>query len=424
MNNPSLFIPSHPPARASKRHKVSTSMLQFSLFSLLIGLAQIAAAGDLRLSGFGSLSLSCFSNDQADYVINLQPVGPGRTGQCDAGLDSTIGVQADLRFNESLEFGVQTVVDRNVDRGFDPDTTVVQLRWHLYDDTTVRVGRSPASPFLYSETRMVKFVMPWIRPPMEVYGISPTFTQDGVEVLHNLFVNDWKLEWQAGLSEAHPTTPVGTNQTRRANTSQAFINFSLESSDTLVKLGYNMGRVTLDQDSVTLISNTLRSVGAGTPQAQLADELPLADSDVHLLSFGVRHETADWFIQGEAAYRTMEGYFRDQLGAYLSIGKHSGSWTPYLTVARRTTSGPDTDSRAGALTATVDSLLAATRFDSTSLAIGVSRELNDQATVKLQVDWIKPDKDSWGLYTNHGPSYDYATPDTDILISVGVDFVF
>lgn len=88
------------------------------------------------------------------------------------------------------------------------------------------------------------------------------------------------------------------------------------------------------------------------------------------------------------------------------------------------TRGSDSDSRAGFLQPQVEELLAATRFDTTSAALGLSREITEQATLKFQTDWIRPDKDSWGLYFNHAPDYDFADPGSDWLLTLSLDFVF
>ena len=97
---------------------------------------------------------------------------------------------------------------------------------------------------------------------------------------------------------------------------------------------------------------------------------------------------------------------------------------PYATLARRWTRGSDSDSRAGFLQPAVEGLLAGTRFDSTSVSLGLSREITEQATLKFQSDWIRPDKKSWGLYSNHAPDYNFADPGSDWLFTLSLDFVF
>ncbi len=155
-----------------------------------------------------------------------------------------------------------------------------------------------------------------------------------------------------------------------------------------------------------------------------ADDLEIDDSASHLLGIGVQHKRNNWLIIGEFSFLTMEGFLRDQYGAYLTLGRHFGPWMPYATVAKRSTRGPDSDSRSGFLDAEVNALLGATRFDTTSISLGISRELCEHAILKLQADNITPHTESWGLYTNYAPDYNYLDPESNWLITMSLDFVF
>lgn len=403
--------------------KIPSTLFRIFLGLLLNAVAAQAGAFDAHLGGFGTASLSCFNGNTADYVVNDQPEGPGRTRNCDAGLDSLLGLQLDLALSKALEFGLQVVADRNENRSYTPDVTVAQLRWRPTDTMTVRLGRMPTPLFLHSEDRQVRYAMPWVRPPLEVYGLLPTFSNDGLEIIQEGKIASWHTEWQGGitaidfdspLSNAHGTYPVKARQ--------AFLNLSLDDRGTLVKLGYSYGKITARHPGIEALLGALR--GLGTTSARLADDLTLDQSTSQLVTLGVRHEQGNWLAMGEFAYRTIEGYFRDQYGAYATLGRHFGPWMPYVTAARRWTQGADSDSRAGILQSQVQDLLAGSRFDTSSVSLGLSREINDHATLKLQADWIRPDRNSWGLYTNHAPNYDYANPGSNWLLTVGLDFVF
>jgi hypothetical protein len=398
-----------------------------ALLPLFLAAALPAMAQNVHFGGFGSASYSCFSSNTADFVVNDQPRGPGRSGRCDAGTDSLLGIQLDLPLGKSVEFGVQFVADRDADRSFSPDVDVAQVRWKLSDATTLRIGRMPSSAFLHTEDRQVRYAQPWVRPPLEVYGQSPVFSQDGLELIHLNRLGPWNAEWQGGIFRLSFDSPQSNSrETDPVKTSGAFLNLTLRGRNTLFKAGYSYSHVTYSTSGVDGFLAALRNLG-GPSGTQLADELAIQDAPAHLFAFGVRHEQNDWLAMGEFSYRRVKGFFRDQYGAYATLGRRLGSWMPYGTLARRWTLGPDTDSRAVALgwpKAGVEALYAATRYDTTSASLGLSRSLGEQATLKLQADWIKPDQNSWGLYTNHGPTYDYANPGTDRLLTLSLDFVF
>jgi hypothetical protein len=158
--------------------------------------------------------------------------------------------------------------------------------------------------------------------------------------------------------------------------------------------------------------------------AQLADDLEIDHAPTHRFTIGMSHEQGDWLAMAEFGYRSIEGFFRDQYGVYGTLGRRFGPWMPYTTLARRWTTGPDSSSRAGFLQPAVEGMLAATRFDSTRASLGLSREITEQATLKFQADWVRPDKNSWGLYSNHAPDYNFADPGSDWLFTLSLDFVF
>ena len=139
---------------------------------------------------------------------------------------------------------------------------------------------------------------------------------------------------------------------------------------------------------------------------------------------GVQLEQNDWLLMSELGYRTLDGFIRDQYGAYITLGRRFGSWMPYTTLAKRWSRGANTDSRAGALQPEVEALLAISRYDTTSVSLGLSREITEQAILKFQADWVKPDRDSRGLYTNHAADYNFTNPDSDWLYTLSLDFVF
>lgn len=399
------------------------------LLTTLLGivLATPAMALDARFAGFGTASLSCFGSEAADFVNNDQPEGPGRTRDCDSGLDSMLGVQLDVDLSETFDAGVQLLAERNVEGDFDPRVSVAQLRWHPSATTTVRVGRMPSASFLHAEDRRVRYALPWVRPPLEVYGMLPVFVQDGVDVLHVSPFGTWTGEWHLGVAQSDFEYPVPSiGDTGEVESEAVFGHLLLRRGGTQFKAGYAFGNMTVHQAQLDAFHDLLNSLG---PVGQeIADDMSVKDVRTHLLTFGASHERNDWLLMGEFGYRAIERGLRDQFGAYVTVGRRFGPWMPYFTLGRRWTHGDDTDSRAAMfgpqIEAAVEGFLATSKWDSKSLSLGLSRELGRQATLKFQADWVKPDDDSWGLLTNHGPDYDFAHPDSDWLFTLSLDFVF
>ncbi|MBL8484476.1 MAG: hypothetical protein JNJ60_19940, partial [Rhodocyclaceae bacterium] len=323
----------------------------------------------ITISGFGTAGVSCFSSRTADYALNLQPLGPGRSRRCDHGLDSILGIQLDAKLGSTLELGIQGVTERNPNRSFKPNAMVAQLRWRPDDNWTIRLGRSPFAGFLYSESRQVRYAMPWARPPVEVYGIAPVFSTDGIEILHRRDLGNWHAELHGGLGRSHVDSAVSnTRDISHVNARYGFINLALQRDATQFKLGYMSGRAKADSESFDAFLNLLRGLGADGEA--LADDLNFNHKTIHFLTAGLRHERGDWLIMGEVAIFLSESdLFRRQYGAYLTLGHNMGAWMPYATLARRSTSGPEGDSRAGPFAPQIAQLLKSQHSDETSVSL-------------------------------------------------------
>lgn len=401
------------------------------LGALLLHTAAAAAEPNARIAGFGTVGLSCFSRDSADFINNEQPYGPGRSGRCDAGIDSALGLQFDVAMTPTLEFGLQAVADRNADRSFTPELTVAQLRWQATERLTLRAGRMPSAAFLHAENRAVRYSQPWLRAPLEVYGLAPLYSNDGVEAIYQTSLGAWRAEWQGGLSTIDFDLPISnTREMNGVEGKQAFLALLLHQGNTQFKIGYGYSRLSFRNRAIDTLLGALRTLPGGAGAA-LADDLAVDDTPAGLFAVGFQREQEQWLLLSEFGYRTVDGFERDQYGAYVTLGRRLGNWFPYATLARRWTRGPDTDSRAQlygpAVAIPVDTLLAATRTDSRRLSLGLSRELHPQAILKLQLDHIRPDRDSFGLYTNHAYAYGdpaYRRPGSDWLFALSLDFVF
>lgn len=347
-------------------------------YILVCAISPAADAFDYQFTGFGSAGFSCVAYDHADFVIDDQPEGPGRTSSCDAGIDSMFGVQLHLMFNDALDFSLQAVLHRNSEGDFLPELTVAQLRWQPLDGLTLRFGRMPTPAFSHSDNRQVRYTMPWVRPTTEIYDLLPRVSSDGIEFIIAHTIEEWHAEWLGGITVAdHEAPRSNIEDTFPVDAEGMFLNLTLSNANTRIKLGYLFGVSSIANPDANLILQTLRAL-SGQRDSALADDLEIDNNFSQMVSFGVNHDTEDWFVIGEFAYRSIGGYFRDQYGAYPTLGAHLGDWSPYTTVARRWTQGDDIDTRAGLLSQPVAALLAATRYDSTRIALGLANAIHDK----------------------------------------------
>jgi hypothetical protein len=403
------------------------------LSSLAVLMAPFPSAavqwGNVSISGFGTLGVSCFTSHDADYTYNLLEKGPGNSSRCDPGLDSNLGAQIDYRFSELFEVTAQATAYRKDKDNYEPELTLGYLRWHATDKLTFRFGRMQNPLFLYSEFRMVHYAQPWVRPPREVYSIAPVFLYDGVESLYRDSVGRWEFEFQGGVG----ATTVDSGVDNALDVQTAFLNLSVESDAWLFKAGYLAGLISQRSPGIEALFDGLRAADSLVPGAAArADELEMDNKRFEIVSAGARYETPTWLVIGEYGRLWIDAYYRVQEGLYFTVGRRFGPWMPYVTAARRWTHGTGADHtlprgrspELDALAAGVDGLFFMTRLDDTSVAVGLSRELTSFATLKLEGSWMHVDGNSHGPLTNHAADYDFSNQGDDVLLSVNLDFAF
>jgi hypothetical protein len=356
------------------------------------------------------------------------------SSQCDAGLDSNVGAQLDYRFSEPIEASLQATAYRKGIDHYEPQLTLGYLRWHASDQFTLRLGRMQNPTFLYSEYRMLHYAQPWVRPPREVYSIAPVFLYDGGEAIYRNWLNDWEFEFQggAGVTKVDLYNSSGENDDG-LDVRLAFLNLSVEHDDWLFKVSYLGGAITQKSLAIRSLFDQMRALNPLIPGlAERANRLEMDDKRFDIVSFGSRYETATWLMVGEYARLWMDAYYRTQEGAYLTLGYRSGPWMPYLSFARRWSHGTRRDQtiprglnpELDALARYVDGLFWSTQIDNTSVAVGLSRELTNFITLKVQADWIHPEPNGYGPFLNHSRDYDFTNPEDEVLFTLNLDFVF
>ena len=155
-------------------------------------MAVLAAEGDpvasmFSLHGFGTLGEVYSDAHDADFVGSpFQPNGAGYSHTWSPGVDSKAGLQVGAQFTDRLSAIVQVVSQHIYDNTWRPQLEWANLRYQVTPDFSIRAGRSVAAAFLVSDTSLVGYTYPWIRPPPELYGELPVSNQDGLAVNYHL----------------------------------------------------------------------------------------------------------------------------------------------------------------------------------------------------------------------------------------------
>jgi len=388
-----------------------------SLALLAGGLSgQDAGTHALSFRGFGTFGVVRSSTDDAEFIRDVsQPKGV-KTG-LDAGLDSRLGLQANLRLGEDWELVAQGVAKRRFDHGFRPELSWAFLKWDATDALSMRAGRLGFDVYQLADSRNVGYSYLWVRPPVEFYGGIPITEFDGGDLVVSGPLAGGFGRWKVFGGKAQgriPSSDTATFDLRGSPLLGSLGDF--RRGDWWFRLAYAQlqfkAEFNADVDAMlAALRNPL--VGALNPAASaLADELSIRDKWARYLSLGVVFE--------RGAFQSHLGLSRTSsqtLGVplthagYLTLGYRQGTWTPYLSLAA--VKSTPTPRSAGLpdlypfslLNAGVQQFLSTNQNDQRSLALGLRWDFHRNLCLKAQVDVIQASEITHQLWWRPAPTW-------------------
>ncbi len=132
------------------------------------------------LHGFGTLGVVHSDAREVDFVVvHSSPTAPGIIRRGHPEWTARWGFRWARQFTQQLSAIVQVVSQHIYDNTWRPQIEWANLQYQLTPDFSIRAGRSVAAPFLVSDTSLVGYTYPWVRPPPELYWELPVSNQDG-----------------------------------------------------------------------------------------------------------------------------------------------------------------------------------------------------------------------------------------------------
>src|SRR6202034_3554924 len=142
-------------------------------------------------SAFGTLGVVHSSDDRADFTASpLAPDGAGFSDEWSRNLDTRLGAQVMARFTPQLSAMLQVISEQRYNDTYTPHVEWANITYQPIADLSLRVGRIVLPTFLISDSRKVGYANPWVRPPVEVYSLSPIFDSDGGYVSYNVHLGE------------------------------------------------------------------------------------------------------------------------------------------------------------------------------------------------------------------------------------------
>ena len=401
------------------------------------------ASPTLAFHGFGTVGVVRSDQDHADVVSNvfLQPNGAGGTDRWSAAVDSKIGGQLDMRFQPAWSAVIQVIAKHRYDNSWTPEIEWANIKYQPTHRLSLRVGRTVAPIFMYSDTANVGYANPWIRGPQEIYSMVPITHLDGMD-----------LSWGASLGHVSNTVQVsfGRNRfdavddTEITGKNVLIVSNTLEYGALALRLAYLAVDLTFDAPSLDGLTEGLSGLGdtlagsgftvAGTRARALGRRYAIDDAPLEIFNAGLRFTPGNWLLLTEWARISDAGMLPRTDAWYALSGYAFGAAMPYLAIAEVNARSPaqvgvplaglpaGLAGAAQALNAGLASALTMAAPAQTSLTLGLRWDLNDNAALKVEYQHVRLDARSSGRFGNLQAGW---KPGGDAdLVSVALDFVF
>lgn len=338
------------------------------------------------VSGFGTVGMTHNSSALGDYVSDVfQANGAGYTRRSAFGVDSKAAMQLDAKVTDQLSAVLQVVSRSRVNTAFLPRVEWANVKYAITPELSVRVGRVAMPTFMNSETRLVGYANPWIRPPIETYSLRSTTNSDGVDgAWRHAFgsVNNTVQAWYGKMEVASVGSTGGVSNGVRA---EKIIGIA-DSAE--------IGSLTV-RAAVTKIDFRLNGA-AGT----------FIYSPANVYSAGFNYDPGTYFVLGELTKSDFGTVQRAQKAGYLTGGYRFNKFTPYITYSK-----VDVDDDQTRLSLRAQH----------SVAGGLRWDFRKDFALKVQLDKVQLEPLSNGFFTNAKAGMAGSSAK---VLSATVDFVF
>lgn len=392
-------------------------------------LAQAENLPAWTLGGFGTAGLVHSNERQADYSANV--INPGEAGYTDRwspSVDSRVGAQLGVAFTPCWSALVQLISERNLQNSYRPVVEWANINYQATPELSLRLGRIALPIYLAGDYRKAGYALPWVRPPVEVYGSLPVTNSDGI---------DASYRWQSGTANNmtqvfYGGTSVQTGDSAKRARARQLIGLSNTTTYGAFTIRASALTATLTADLVRPLFDAFRQLGS--QGAMIAERYDVDHKRVGIANIGVSYDTGEWFVQAEGSRMNTRSFLGDKSSMYASAGYRLGDWTPYATYARVISNVPihsdglDTSRLApqaavGAayLNAQLNGLLGRIAVQH-SVSAGVRWDFLPDYAFKLQYERLRPTGGSSGTLINVQPGFRSGHPVH--VVSLALDFVF
>ena len=333
--------------------------------------------------------------------------------------DSRMGLRFSAKINPQLEFAAQLLSRARLE-GWDVKADWAFASYKLNDHVSVRAGSVRIPLYLASEYVEVGYAYPWVRPPAEVYRLTPVNATTGVSVplKANLGGMDLLVQPMAGSLG----TTIQSRGLEIDIVAENMVGGSIDLSNDILRLhaAYLSAKVFADtQASVPLF--VAPSLGPVTGDLGIT---LLDSSNYQAWDVGMSVDWKNILLMTEYTHTHSWVPLDDQFGWYATLGYKMGNFLPYVTYAERRSDDIVNDPSTFANEAF---LLASFAQDQNSMTLGLRYNIGNASALKFEVQQASTQGDTCGFIDGAGPgvcSGDFPLNGSYNMYSVAYDVVF
>jgi hypothetical protein len=409
--------------------------------------AQAADLGDIfQLHAYGTFGVVHSSQDQADFVSSFsqQPQGAGHTHSWAYDVDSKAAVQLDAKITERLSAVVQLISENDYNSSwtgkpnprFRPSLEWANVKYDFTDELNVRLGRMVLPINMLSEYRNVGYSLPFIRPPVEIYGPVPFTNIDGGELTFAKHFGNVTNTVVGGIGDTSTRGAFGALQSNLY-----FIADTIESGALTIRGTFLHNQVHAPTGFGTLFTG-FADAAANVPGADAAASTAnYLDGrfnfqhwgNIEHSDLGASYDPGKWFVMSELHRYTSPGLVGGANAGFVTGGFRTHGFTPYATYARLKSFHPQAPSipldglppMLAGYGAMLNGIVASFGTGSESqrtLTAGLRWDFMKNVDLKVQYDNVRLDAGSTGLFVNEQPGFRLGSSAS--VFSATLDFVF
>ena len=315
--------------------------------ALLAIIGSSAIGADYSLSGFGTLG---YAKSAQPFIYDRFVDNRGTFRR-----DSVAGLQIDGKLTETVGGTVQMVAEpsKDDDRRYQGSVAWAFVSWRPSDDWLFRAGKQRIPLYLYSQTYNVGVTYDFVRPPVEMYSISPnndyvglsfsktwTVASDEIALEGNWGKTD--IDSRVWLRDNIPGIQASGATYRRLAAQGAAVSLVYRRDEDIYRAGIYRSKLSGRNGEVIPVAFPFVSLFPGVGYFQPSSALPgpgvpqIKQIDFSVLSLGADVDLGSGFrALGEFARSVSNktDFNETSNRGYLSALKHVERWTPYVTFA-------------------------------------------------------------------------------------------